>query len=543
MKVNKIEAIESIVLCKLSKLPIGELMPSCVTSFNKNIDEVPFMTLKINKYFISQDKKEKVYNPLYDEIKVKRYLFINNEDYYLIEEIDENKLSNIKEIKAYKGEQKLNKFPIEIEDIGIQLVTSDPNNEVYTLNDLLLEIGWKLNHVDTAVAYENGVEKIRWQESINTNWLDFIKNDIAEQFDCLPLFDTINKTIDLIDINSMGEEIKLFLSKDNYLKSKQKTIEGNEFITLLKLKGDDELDIREYLPSAYDFITDFSYFIEIGEMSNELVTALNKYDEMVAKRHIQWRALVDEKISKQKELDLNRTLWQMSISTLERYKYEIQKYKLMEDTINEGLTKVSYSNEADNELILRFGIDDIVSQIDFLEVAISEINKLCRYETCTDDSGQLIFNKQLLNELSEFIFMDEYKNDAFTDGNMLLEKGKKELEKRSKPTVSITVDSINFMNRIIDNNFRLKWNGELYFGDIIVLIDDETGEEEYYYFIGYGIDYESNKLTLKISNKKTDREDTKTINTWLKEIKNTKSLLLSNRYLFNDVKKNRLNMK
>ena len=543
MKVNKIEAIESIILCKLSKLPIGELMPSCVTSFNKNIDEVPFMTLKINKYFISQDKKEKVYNPLYDEIKVKRYLFINNEDYYLIEEIDENKLSNIKEIKAYKGEQKLNKFPIEIEDIGIQLVTNDPNNEVYTLNDLLLEIGWKLNHVDTAVAYENGVEKMRWQESINTNWLDFIKNDIAEQFDCLPLFDTINKTIDLIDINSMGEEIKLFLSKDNYLKSKQKTIEGNEFITLLKLKGDDELDIREYLPSAYDFITDFSYFIEIGEMSDELVTALNKYDEMVAKRYIQWRALVDEKISKQKELDLNRTLWQMSISTLERYKYEIEKYKLMEDTINESLTKVSYSNEADNELILRFGIDDIVSQIGFLEVAISEINKLCRYETCTDDSGRLIFNKQLLNELSEFIFMDEYKNDAFTDGNMLLEKGKKELEKRSKPTVSITVDSINFMNRIIDNNFRLKWNGELYFGDIIVLIDDETGEEEYYYFVGYDIDYESNKLTLKISNKKTDREDTRTINTWLKEIKNTKSLLLSNRYLFNDVKKNRLNMK
>lgn len=543
MKVNKIEAIESIVLCKLSKLPIGELTPSCVTSFNKKIDEVPFMTLKINKYFISQDKKEKIYNPLYDEIKVKRYLFINNEDYYLIEEIDENKLSNIKEIKAYKGEQKLNKFPIEIEDIGIQLVTNDPNNEVYTLNDLLLEIGWKLNHVDTTVAYENGVEKIRWQESINTNWLDFIKNDIAEQFDCLPLFDTINKTIDLIDINSMGEEIKLFLSKDNYLKSKQKTIEGNEFITLLKLKGDDELDIREYLPSAYDFITDFSYFIEIGEMSNELVTALNKYDEMVTKRHIQWKALVDEKISKQKELDLKRTLWQMSISTLERYKYEMQKYELMGDTVNEGLTKVNYSNEADNELILRLGIDDIISQIDLLEDAISEINKLCRYETCTDDSGQLIFNKQLLNELSEFIFMDEYKNDAFTDGSMLLEKGKKELEKRSKPTVSITVDSINFMNRIIDNNFRLKWNGELYFGDIIVLIDDETGEEEYYYFIGYDIDYESNKLTLKISNKKTDREDTKTINTWLKEIKNTKSLLLSNRYLFNDVKKNRLNMK
>ena len=98
------------------------------------------------------------------------------------------------------------------------------------------------------------------------------------------------------------------------------------------------------------------------------------------------------------------------------------------------------------------------------------------------------------------------------------------------------------MNRIIDNNFRLKWNGELCFGDIIVLVDDETNNEEYYYFIGYDIDYENNKLNLKISNKKSNRDNAKTINKWLKEMKNTKSLLTSNKYLFNDVKKNRLNI-
>ena len=43
-------------------------------------------------------------------------------------------------------------------------------------------------------------------------------------------------------------------------------------------------------------------------------------------------------------------------------------------------------------------------------------------------------------------------------------------------------------------------------------------------------------------NKKSNRDNAKTINKWLKEMKNTKSLLTSNKYLFNDVKKNRLNI-
>lgn len=546
MRLDKIDKLENLLLCKLSKIPIGELPVSCVTSLEKTIDEIPVLKLKINKYYISQDNKVKTLNPLYDEIKVKRYLFLNNEIYFLIAEVNENKFSNVKEVVAYKGEQRLSKYPINIEDIGIQLLTNDPNNDIYTLNDLLLEIGWKLGKVDDSVAYDNieeKIEKMRWQDSINSNWLDFLKNDIAEQFNCLPLFNEVDKTIDLVDIDTIGEEIKIYLSKDNYLKSKQKTVEGEDLITLLKLKGSNDLDIKEYIPSGYNFITDFSYFIETGEMSNELILALNKYEEMVAIREIQWKNLIEEKINKQKELDTTKTEWQISISTIERYKYEKERYILNGDSVNENLITVSLAEEIDNELILRFKIEDLLNEIDLLEESIQNINVLCKYETCTDKIGELIFNKPLLDEFSEFIFIDEYNDSSFTMGEDLIKKGKNILQKKSKPTTSINIDTINFMNRIIDNNnFRLKWNGELYFGDIIVLIDDETNEEEYYYFVGYNIDYENNSLNLKISNKKTNRDNAKTINKWLKEVKSTKSLLTSNKYLFNDIKKNRLNM-
>ena len=76
----------------------------------------------------------------------------------------------------------------------------------------------------------------------------------------------------------------------------------------------------------------------------------------------------------------------------------------------------------------------------------------------------------------------------------------------------------------------------------MVLIDEDTNEEDLYYFIGYDINYSNNTLNLKISNKKSSRENTKTINQYLKEMKKTKELLMNNRYLFNKTKQNRLNI-
>ena len=56
---NEIDKLENLLLCKLSKIPIGELPVSCVTSLEKTIDEIPILKLKINKHYISQDNKIK----------------------------------------------------------------------------------------------------------------------------------------------------------------------------------------------------------------------------------------------------------------------------------------------------------------------------------------------------------------------------------------------------------------------------------------------------------------------------------------------------
>ena len=543
INIKSIGQIESLVLCKVSRQPIMELPTSAIVSIERTIDEVDKLTLKINKYIISQDGRKKINNLAYDEIKPKRYLLLNDNEYFIIEEIKVNKISGSLEVTAMSGEQILIRRPIDMEDFGVQIFDDDIEQDIYSLNSLLKEVGWSLNYVDPLIAYnEDESPRMRWQESVNTNYMEFIKNDLAEQFNFLPIFDSVNRKIDLLNLDTIGEEIKICLSKDNYIKSKTKTNNSEELITLLKLKGNEELDIGRYIIGGYDFLMDFSYFKETKEMSNELISALNKYDEMVEIRIPTWQQLTEEKVSKETELALNRTRWQMSISQIECYKRLIEQYALKELVVEENETRVKLSQEMDNELTLRLKIEDLLNEIQLLDESIDNINLLCKFETCTDENGNLVFNEELLMELQEFIFIDVYSNDSFVNADDLIEKGKSILEEKSKPTIKVDIDSVNFLNRLVDNGYRLKWNGVLQFGDIVVLIDEDTNEEEYFYFLGFSIDYSNNTLNLEISNKKSSRENTKTINQYLKEMKKTRELLMNNRYLFNKTKQNRLNI-
>ena len=276
INVKNMEKIESIVLCKLNRMPIMELPTSNIISIERTIDEIDTLTLRINKCLTTQDGLKTMLNPAYDEIKPKRYLLLNDSEYFIIEDIKINKLSGYLEVTAMSGEQILIRRPLDMEDFGVQILGDDIDNSIYSLSTLLNDIGWRLNSVDESLIYnEDGTPRMRWQESVNTNYLEFIKNNLAEQFNFLPIFNTVDRSIDLVDINAMGEEIKICLSKDNYIKSKTKTNNSEELITLLKLRGNEELNVGAYIVGGYDFLMDFSYFKEIQEMSEGLINALN----------------------------------------------------------------------------------------------------------------------------------------------------------------------------------------------------------------------------------------------------------------------------
>ena len=87
--------------------------------------------------------------------------------------------------------------------------------------------------------------------------------NIQDEFCCIPVFDRKNKTLNLYDMDSFGDDLKIVLTKDNYIKSLIRTTSSNDLITRLKLQGNEEKCIVEDVTATgYNYIENYSYFVQ-----------------------------------------------------------------------------------------------------------------------------------------------------------------------------------------------------------------------------------------------------------------------------------------
>ena len=325
MLIKGLKESYKLVLCKINGEPVGTIFYENLSSLSRGIEKVSELSFTVNKYY----GKEGNINPLYDELKVERLINLDEKETYVIKNITEQN-NTLKTVTAFSREKKLFRIAVEIEDICITLKTKDENvPNSYTLDELLYdETGWKLGYISPSVQYISrdtildilGIEgeicekcgkypcecicsecgkypceceKLRYQESISSNWYDYIMNEIADQFECYPVFDSYNKLVNLYDETELGDNLQLMLSYDNYLKSKERTTDTEDIVTRLVLSGNNDLNVVGCNPTGYRYIEDFSYFMEEGEMSVELINALNVYNNITKERIKTWNTLPD----------------------------------------------------------------------------------------------------------------------------------------------------------------------------------------------------------------------------------------------------------
>ena len=446
------------------------------------------------------------------------------------------------------------RIAVEFKDICITLKTKDndiPNS--YTLDELLYdETGWKLGTISPSVQYtSNGTildilqdnkvsvtttEKLRYQESVSSNWYDYIMNEIADQFECYPVFDSYNKLVHLYDETELGEsDLQLMLSYDNYLKSKERETDTEDIVTRLVLSGNDDLTVVGCNPTGYRYIEDFSYFMEIGEMSAELTNALNKYNEITSQRILEWNRLRNEKARKNEEYAAEQKKLLICYSMIKSLETAID---LTESGAYQAKLSEDLVTETDKKTLLEKTVTQLYNEIKTLSEQITEINRLCKKKYATDSNGNLIFTDRLLNELKEFIYQDTYSNDCITNEEDLMKIGMRKLTEMKYPTKTWSVDVVNFIERLIDNEFRTQWNGELGLGDMIVLKGEDI--EEAIYLVGYTQNFKDKTLQLELSNKKGNKEFSLSIGERLTQAKEVYKNYNNNKYLLNSIKLKRI---
>lgn len=548
MKIRGAKDSYTLILCKMNGERMGMIPYSSVDSIKRGINSVSELTFSVHKYY----GEENLRNPLYDELKTERFIELDEDECYVIKNISEVN-ERLKTVTAYSREKKLFKNTAEFEDITLTL--KNPYTDIegcFSLDELLYDAtGWRVGYVSPKVLYKSNEtvidnitgeteatltneEKLRYQESVSTNWYDYINTDIAEQFECYPVFDSYNKVVNLYSDDELGEDPQLMLSYDNYLKEIELSDDTEDIVTKLVLSGNDDLTISEVNPSGETFVEDFSYFIESREMSDALISALELYYVMVKKRAIEWNRLRGEKQENLSLLTSKKNELLIVYSTIKSIEFTIKQSN--DEAFNakqqERLVELN-----DKRVLLEKQINDLDNKITLLNASIENINKLCKKKYATNDNGILIFTESLLNELKEFIYQDTYSNDAITDGLTLMRIGKRKVSQSCYPTKTWTISSVNFIERLIDNGFRQHWNGELGLGDMIVLKGDEF--IEIIYVIGYTQNFKDKTIELELSNKKQENEFSLSIGERLTQGKEAYRIAKKSRSTINMVNKNR----
>ena len=542
IRLKEIESSYNLTLNSMNGSLLCDINTNYLNSISKSITDIDKIELSIPKYVYDNNFK-KVYNTLYLNIKHERLITVNDKEVYIIRNITDVD-GEYKKVVAESREVILKKIDLKFEDIGLMLNSSDEENDIYSLNEYMYEeTGWKFGNIDNKVKFqEDGTTpKMRWQESVEGYWYDYLTNTVAEQFECIVIFDTYNKLVNLYDIDSFGGGVKICLSNDNYVRSLEQQTSSSDIVTRLRLVGNEGITINDTNPSNVDYLENYSYFIENQEMSNELINALDKFNDVVNIRAVEWNRLIDFKNEKSKVLlDKKMDMLEL-ISNIKYYESLKVAYEASNDIDNMALAMSELTKLRDKEVLFDIDITSLEDEIELLDNSINEIIVLCQKPTATDMDGNLIFNEVLLNELKDFTYTDTFSDDSYLDINDLVSVGRRILEIKCKPTSTWDIDVVDFTSRIIDNNFRQHFNGILQLGDIIIL-EDSDGNEEFVFLVGYSKDFKSSDMSLVLSNKKVDRNDLLRISDLFTDAKKTAKLLNSKRYLFVKQEKNRINL-
>lgn len=537
-----------LLLCKLSREPVCVVFDDYIESISRYIDDIDKMELSIPKQIVDRFTFKNIDNLTYKECKEERLLLLNEKEYFIIKNDKHSSDDFYKKITAYSLEYKLSKIDINIEDVSFQLMIPEIDKKIYSLNDYMYEeTGWKLGHIDDSVRYdisEDGTktEKLRIQTSISKSWYDFLKNDICVQFGCILEFDTLNKLVNLYDVKTKGEDVQIYLSKDNYITSLENENSSDNIVTRMFVKGNEEMDIIGATPTGYNFIENYSYFIDNHEMSSELENALKTYYQMVEKRTPIWRELVKQKQVKISILNDKKMRLYIVYAKFKEADKQMKYYESIKDDKNyliAGDDKAKINEERET---LEAEIKLLEDEIRNLQSSIDNINILCKYPTSRDEEGNLIFNEKLLNDLKDYIYHDTYSNDSFLKVEDVIQAAKRELDLKCRPTKTYKIGVVDFTKRIISNGFRLNFKGMISLGNIVMLVDPKTHEEFNLFIVSYTVKpNESNGLDIEISDKKVRNDYTRTISDYLNDAKRSTVELNTKKYLLNRVKYQTIN--
>lgn len=230
-------------------------------------------------------------------------------------------------------------------DNAVEDPTSDDYWGLGLLNiiehEYLKQKGWTIGHVDTALKGLRG----RMFQIDSQDVYSFLTQEAAKAYKCVFIFDTIKKTINAYQVDSLGKYLNVELNRRNLLNSV--TIESQRDYSYTQFQvagGNDEATIS-YVNFGSETIENLSYYIANGQLSPDYLDRYNSYVEYRESRRDEYADTVRQYLILQQKIDvihqqipIDECATRWSSYTTEELETELEQFQKLQEALEQAHT-------------------------------------------------------------------------------------------------------------------------------------------------------------------------------------------------------------
>lgn len=439
---------------------------------------------------------------------------------------------NIKKVQAYHYSDVGNRYGIRYvftltDNTTVERISVFTNiiNKTFTCENIRLV--WETGNI---IETEN-VKYINI-ESLDTDWYETLRS-LQDNFKSVFMFDSYNKTVSVIHRDNLGEEKPYILTYDNAIVDVEVT-ENSDYITGLKVMGKDGLSIVSENIYGDDIVRNYSEYIRLGNMSEELQEALERYEALLTTKQQEWLGIKDSVITEtQKQVRVDSEIQSLQ-ERIKNLKNLLAGYMTEKDTTNQSRIKGEIDgleSRLNQCLALRLGYRNNIENLNNELMAIS--SSIDR-KVVVDSQGK-IFTDNDLAELNDIEQIGVYEDDYYSNSFSLLNASKKVLEDMIKPQLDFDINCANLC-KIIQN--KRGWNYILQLGSLFRFDEPELRDElgdDMVRLVGYEYDPKTDTISNLVFTNKTHKYDiTRSLADLGKKANTTNNVLNSLRPIIDD---------
>lgn len=498
-----------------------------------NFNATSQLSFRVNRVH-RDDNEENLYTyTLYKAIQNRRLIFVDDIGFFMITSVEDgyNNSTHYKDVKAQSIDIEIQQKNIPYIQNGTYRFKTRLNGTDKGIFNTIIECLplWTIGYIDSSIA-----AKYRTFEDIDTNLncLSFLLNNIQDAYECIILFDTINRVVNVYDQANYVKKTGIHISKDDLINSIDISENTDNLYTAISVLGNEDTTISSISPLGTNTIYNFDYYI--GWMSSELRTKVANWKtavEAAEDTYYQTNLLYYQKLEEESNIQLeierietqiemyrrcrNNIVAESSTHLVSDYNTSIvanggtpiEIHEQISETLNEIDTLISSCESEKDDLADELsGVDELLSQYRSAIESVHDSLSLDSYFTLEEYS-------ELCNYIYEGSYTDEYVvitdsmsfTEKFAQMKILYDRAKIQLTKASSPSQEFSIDVDNF---IFSKEFE-HWSNQLETG-CLINVELEQDDIALLFLSSITINFDDHKLSLTFGNR-YNKFDTKAL--------------------------------